>query len=354
MSSIAVAMSGGVDSSTAAAILLEQGYDVVGVSLHLWQEGQNASEKSETVEQARKVAAQLGIPFEAIDAREHFHACVVRPFVQDYLKGITPSPCVGCNRTVKWKTMLDYARREKIDYVATGHYARLKQDEKGAVHLLRGSDAGKDQAYMLAFLGQRELVQTLLPIGGYAKTEIRAIARRFGLEAAERSDSQDLCFLPGGDYRQFLRQNALDAIQTGEIVNLSGEVLGMHEGLAFYTIGQRKGLGISTAEPVYVIKKDIDTNQLVVAEKAALGKTSFVVGQVNWIQGRPSWQALRAQVKIRYRAPLIWGQLAVLESGQVHVGLDAAQAAITPGQVAVFYLGDEVLGGGIIQLAGRE
>lgn len=354
MSSVAIAMSGGVDSSAAAAILLEQGYDVVGVSLHLWQEGQTSSEKSDAVEQARKVAAQLGIPFEAIDARKHFYACVVRPFVQDYLKGITPSPCVGCNRTVKWKTMLDYASREKIEFVATGHYARLNQDEKGAVHLLRGIDAGKDQAYMLAFLGQRELLRTLLPIGGYAKTEIRTIARRFGLESAERSDSQDLCFLPGGDYRQFIQDNASEAIQTGEIVNLSGKVLGEHQGLAFYTIGQRKGLGISTSEPVYVVKKDIENNQLVVAEKAALGKSSFLVGQVNWIQGSPSWEALRAQVKIRYRAPLTWGQLNVLENGLVHVQLDAAQVDITPGQVAVFYLGEEVLGGGIIQLAGRE
>lgn len=354
MSSVAVAMSGGVDSSTAAAILLEQGFDVVGVSLHLWQDGQPLSEKSEAVEQAGSVAAQLGIPFEAIDAREDFHARVVEPFVQGYLKGITPSPCVGCNRTVKWEAMLSYINQKKIDYVATGHYARLKQDDNGAVHLLRGSDTGKDQAYMLAFLGQREFSQTLLPIGGFAKTEIRRIARRFGLEVADRSDSQDLCFLPGGDYRRFIRENTSDEIQPGAIVNLSGEVLGEHQGLAYYTIGQRRGLGISTAEPVYVVKKDLSANQLVVAEKAALGKTQFVVGQVNWIQGNPSWETMRAQVKIRYRAPLVWGQLELLESGQVQVQLEAAQSDITPGQVAVIYLGDEVLGGGIIQLAGRK
>ncbi len=204
------------------------------------------------------------------------------------------------------------------------------------------------------FLRQRELSQTMLPIGGYSKTEIRAIARRFGLEVAERSDSQDLCFLPGGDYRRFIRANAPDAIQSGEIVNQSGEVLGEHQGLPFYTIGQRKGLGISTPEPVYVVKKDIASNQLVVAEKAALGKTSFVAGKVNWIQGDPAWKMVRAQVKIRYRAPLVWGQLHIMASGQVHVQLETAQADITPGQVAVFYQGEEVLGGGIIQLAGRK
>ena len=250
--------------------------------------------------------------------------------------------------------MLSYATRHKIDYVATGHYARLEKDELNTVHLLRGSDAGKDQAYMLAFLGQAELSRTLLPIGGYAKSEIRAIARRFGLEAAERSDSQDLCFLPGGNYRRFIQENTPDEIQRGEIVNLMGEVLGEHQGLPFYTIGQRKGLGISTTEPVYVVKKDIAANQLVVAEKAALGKKSFVAGNVNWIQGSPSWEVLRAQVKIRYRAPLTWGQLEVMETGQVRVQLDADLADITPGQVAVFYQGNEVLGGGIIQIAGRE
>ncbi|MDX9863583.1 MAG: tRNA 2-thiouridine(34) synthase MnmA [Anaerolineaceae bacterium] len=354
MSSVAVAMSGGVDSSAAAAILLEQGFDVVGVSLHLWQQGQGVAEKSESVEQARQVAEQLGIPFAVMDAREYFHEHVVQSFVQSYLEGVTPSPCVGCNRAVKWESMLSYAASQKIDYVATGHYARLEQDDSGAVHLLRGHDEGKDQAYMLAFLGQRELLRTLLPIGGYTKSEIRAIARRFGLEAAERSESQDLCFLPDGDYRQFIRENAADKIRPGEIVSLSGDVLGEHQGLPFYTIGQRKGLGISTVQPVYVVKKDIAANQLVVAEKAALGKTGFVAGRVNWIQGSPPREVLRAQVKIRYRSPLVWGQLQVLESGQVHVRLEAAQADITPGQVAVFYQDDEVLGGGIIQLAGRN
>lgn len=354
MTSVAVAMSGGVDSSAAAAILLEQGYEVFGVSLHLWQEGQAPLEKSEAVEQARKVAAQLKIPFKAIDARDHFHARVVQSFVQDYLKGITPSPCVGCNRTVKWKAMLSYIQDQKIDYVATGHYARLEQDENGLMHLLRGSDPSKDQAYMLAFLGQEELSQTLLPIGGYEKREIRAIARGFGLEAAERSDSQDLCFLPGGDYRSFIKKNAVEVIRNGKIVTSTGEVLGEHQGLPFYTIGQRKGLGISTAKPVYVLHKDIENNQLVVAEKAALGKKSFVVGRVNWILGSPAFEKIRVQVKIRYRAPLIWGALMLLESGQVHIQLDEAQADITPGQVAVFYQDDEVLGGGIIQRAERS
>jgi len=348
MTKVAVAMSGGVDSSAAAALLLEQGYQVFGVSLHMWQEGQDISSKSETVEAARQVAVQLGIPFEAVNVRDQFHARVVQPFVQGYLGGITPSPCVGCNRTVKWSAMLAYADREGIDLVATGHYARLMIDEIGAVHLLQGIDKKKDQAYMLAFLGQKELSRTLLPIGSYQKAEIREVARRYGLEAADRSDSQDLCFLPEGNYRRFVRENAEVDILPGKIVTTDGEVLGEHQGLPYYTIGQRKGLGISTPRPMYVLKKDIAKNQLIVAEKQALGRIRFTTGQMKWVLGSPPKETFRAQVKIRYRAKLVWGQFDVLADGRVRGKLEEPQFDITPGQVAVYYQGNEVLGGGII------
>jgi tRNA-specific 2-thiouridylase len=348
MTSVAVAMSGGVDSSVAAALLLEQGYEVSGVTLHLWREGQEEAAAFEPVVQARKVAEQLGIPFVAWDARERFKEQVVLPFVWNYLEGATPSPCVTCNRYVKWQSMLDYADAHHIDMVATGHYAQLSKDELGRMHLLKGKDAGKDQAYMLAFLGQEQLSRSIFPIGVYSKPDIREIARKLGLVVADRDDSQDLCFLPSGDYRSFVQENAPEQIQPGEIVNQTGEVLGQHQGLPFYTIGQRKGLGSAAPQPMYVLEKDIANNRLIVAVKDALGKRNLAVGQVNWISGQPPADCFRAEIKIRYRAHLTWGQVQVVDPQTVSIELDGELVDITPGQVAVFYNGDEVLGGGII------
>lgn len=349
MKTVAVAMSGGVDSSVAAALLLEQGYQVHGVSLHLWQENQDQSTVPEAVQQAQRVADQLRIPFSVCNMADRFKAQIVQPFVEEYLQGKTPSPCVSCNRTVKWHTMLEFADSHQIETVATGHYARLSTDTEGFSHLLRGKDLSKDQSYMLAFMGQAEFSRTLFPVGGFSKPEIREIARRFSLVVAERSDSQDLCFLPSGDYRRFVRENADTEIIPGEIVDTKGNVLGHHSGLPFYTIGQRKGLGVAAPNPLYVLGKDLENNQLIVAEKEGLGKREFFAAKMNWILGKPPSEYFRAEMKIRYRASLAWGEVNVEDGNQVTIVLDKALSDITPGQVVVIYQENEVLGGGIIQ-----
>jgi tRNA-specific 2-thiouridylase len=349
MESVVVAMSGGVDSSVAAALLVEQGYAVSGVMLDMWSDNHDASKRVESVEQARKVADQLKIPFSVLDARDVFWTRVVEPFLQDYLNGLTPSPCVGCNRQVKWQSILEYADREGLGMVATGHYARLNLDGQGKMHLLRGKDDKKDQAYMLAFLQQKQLCRTIFPLGDYTKPEVRQIARRLGLIVAERDDSQDLCFLPSGDYRHFLREHAQAQIIPGEIIDQQGNVLGRHEGLPFYTIGQRKGLGFASVAPMYVLSKELATNQLVVGGKDALGSRELKAASFNWIAGKPPANLFRAQVKIRYHASLTWGMVQALDDSQVRIELESDLRDITPGQVAVIYQDDDVLGGGIIQ-----
>lgn len=348
MKSIAVAMSGGVDSAVAAALLLDQGYEVHGVILHLWHEDAENPAALEPMVQAQKIADQLHIPLTVWDAQERFRQQVVLPFVNAYVTGGTPSPCVRCNQVVKWQAMLAYADAHGLDGIATGHYAQLHTDGQGKVHLLKGKDAGKDQAYMLAFLGQAELSRSLFPVGGYSKQEIREMARGLNLDVAEREDSQDLCFLANSDYRSFVQKSAPDKVRVGEIVNQAGEVLGQHQGLPFYTIGQRKGLGIAAPEPLYVQAKDLVHNRLIVGVKAELGQRALRVGQMNWIQGEPPGKTFRAEIKIRYRAVPVWGVVRWEEAQKVQVTLDEEVMDITPGQVAVIYDGDEVLGGGII------
>lgn len=347
--SVVVAMSGGVDSSVAAALLLEQGYNVNGAILDMWRSGSDSGSVSEPVKHASKVANQLKIPLTVLDIRDIFFSRIVTPFIEYYMDGLTPSPCVGCNRFIKWQSLLEFADSEKIHLVATGHYARTQIDDQGTAHLLKGADSQKDQAYMLSFLSQEQLSRSIFPIGATSKPEIRQIARKLGLAVAERDDSQDLCFLPEGDYRQLLREYAQDEIIPGTIVDTDGNVLGQHQGLSFYTIGQRKGLGIFSPAPLYVLEKDTDTNRLVVGQKEALGRREFFASSFSWITGQPPDRMFRAQVKIRYRAPLTWGDVKILDEGRVRINLENEVDDITPGQVAVLYLGDEVLGGGVIE-----
>lgn len=347
--SVVVAMSGGVDSSVAAALLLEQGYDVTGVILDMWRSDSNAGSVSEPVKHASKVADQLNIPLAVLDARDIFYSRVVIPFIENYMDGLTPSPCVGCNRFIKWQSLVEFADAEKISLVATGHYARIRVDDQGTAHLLKGLDPQKDQAYMLSFLSQEQLSRSIFPIGAISKPEIRQIARKLGLVVAERDDSQDLCFLPSGDYRQFLREYAQDEIIPGAIVDTEGNVLGRHEGLSFYTIGQRKGLGIYSPAPLYVLEKDTDKNRLVVGQKDALGRGRFYASSFNWITGQPPERLFRAQIKIRYRAPLTWGSVQIADERRLKIDLEKDLDDITPGQVAVIYRDDEVLGGGVIE-----
>ncbi len=351
--SVVVGMSGGVDSSVAAALLVEQGYRVTGMMLRLWsQPGLEESNRCctpDSMAQARRVAAILGIPFFAVDVQDKFRASVVQSFIDGYAQGMTPNPCLVCNRQIRWGHMLDQALAMGADFLATGHYARVEHGEDGSSRLMRAADPGKDQSYVLSVLSQEQLRRTLLPVGHLPKSEVRQLAHKFSLPVAERADSQDLCFLAGGDYRQFLTGYAGLEGTPGKIVNRRGEVLGMHQGLRGYTIGQRKGLQIAAAEPYYVLDKDLTTNTLVIGFKHELGRTTLKASNVNWISSSLPAPNCRVQVKIRYRAELHWGILNATGDGGAVVAFDEPLRDITPGQQAVFYDGEYVLGGGIIQ-----
>lgn len=346
-------MSGGVDSSVAAALLASQGYRVIGMMLRLWsQPGQEESNRCctpDAMAQARRVAAILDIPFYALDAQERFRNEVVGAFVEGYASGMTPNPCLVCNRRIRWGFLLNQALAMGADFMATGHYARLERDQAGQVRLLRAVDPAKDQSYVLSSLNQDQLGHSMFPLGELKKSEVRELARQFSLPVAERADSQDLCFLAGGDYRQFLAGFAGQELRPGKIVTRQGEILGEHQGLAAYTIGQRKGLGIAAPEPLYVIEKNLAENTLVVGYEKELGRSTLRTGPVNWISGAAPDADLRIKVKIRYRADFAWGIVHAMDDGSATVTFDKPLRDITPGQQAVFYDGDTVLGGGTIQ-----
>lgn len=350
---VVIAMSGGVDSSVAAALLLEQGYDVVGMMLRLWSEpGTQASNRCCTPESmglARRVAAKLGIPFYAIDIQENFRQIIVEYFVDGYAQGITPNPCLICNRQIRFGLLLERALAIDADYLATGHYARLDTGPDHKIRLLRGVDPAKDQSYVLSVLNQNQLGHALFPVGIYLKQEVRALADKYQLPVADRADSQDLCFLAGDDYRNFLFRNRPDIYQNGMIRNRQGERLGEHTGLANYTIGQRKGLGIQSQVPLYVIEKDMATNSLIVGEGNELGRQELLAGPVNWVSGEPPPEPIQTEVKIRYKALEARGMLTPLQDQMVRVHFDTDLRDITPGQSAVFYQGEVCLGGGVIQ-----
>lgn len=350
---VVVAMSGGVDSSVAAALLLEQGYRVLGVMLRLWSEpGREDSNRCctpDAMAQARRVAAILGFPFYPLYARQAFKNQVVSYFLDGYSQGVTPNPCLVCNRHIRWGMLLNYALSLGADFMATGHYARLRRDESGRVQLLRGLDHAKDQSYVLHVLEQEQLQRAMFPVGEYTKPEVRQVAQRFGLPVAERPDSQDLCFLAGDDYREFLLRNQPQVHSPGPILNRQGELLGEHGGLAFYTIGQRKGLGIAAPQPLYVLEKDSARNALVVGLKEELGGSALVAGEVNWLDGSPPAGAIQASVKIRYKSADAPAQVQPLPGKRAAVRFQQPLRDITPGQAAVVYQGERVLGGGVIQ-----
>ena len=352
MTKVVIAMSGGVDSSVAAALLKEQGYDVIGMMLRLWSEpGKEESNRCctpDAMAQARRVAAQLDIPFYVIDAKDVFRETVVEYFLEGYARGETPNPCLICNRKIRWTFLLDHALALGADFMATGHYARVKKDERGKIDLLRAVDRNKDQSYVLHVLDQEKLRHALFPVGEYTKPEIRAIAEKHGLPTASRKDSQDLCFLAGEDYRNFLQRNAAEMLKPGEIITRDGETIGSHDGLANYTIGQRKGLGVASPVPLYVITKDAVRNTLVVGTQEQLGSKELIARDVNWLSGEIPQEPFRAEVKIRYTAKEAEALIMPMEGNQAQVTFDAPQRDITAGQAAVFYQGDTVIGGGII------
>jgi len=352
---VVVAMSGGVDSSVAAALLVEQGYNCIGVMMRLWAEvgaGEGSTNKCcslESVHDARRVADALGIPFYLINVEQPFKQQVVDFFIDGYSHGVTPNPCLECNRRIRFDYLLNYARRLGADYLATGHYARLRRAADGKVHLLKGVDEAKDQSYVLSVLGQAELNDVLFPVGDYPKPEVRRLAAARGLPVASKHDSMDLCFIFDDDYRRFLRDWAAEAMRPGPIVDRRGRIYGQHNGLPGYTIGQRKGLGIAGApEPYFVIELDYRHNTLVVGPAAELGRDRLLAERVNWTLDVAPPAGARVQCKIRYKAQGGDCTLFPLTEDCVEVRFDAPLRDITPGQGAVFYDGDLCLGGGVI------
>jgi tRNA-uridine 2-sulfurtransferase len=350
---VVVAMSGGVDSSVAAALLKEQGYDVTGMMLRLWSEpGKEDSNRCctpDSMAQARRVAGILDIPFYVVDAKDVFRETVVKYFLDGYARGETPNPCLVCNRQIRWTFLLDHALALGAEFMATGHYVRRRTTDDGRHELLRAVDHSKDQSYVLHVLTQEKLKHALFPVGEYPKPEIRAIAERFGLPTASRKDSQDLCFLAGEDYRNFLQRNAPEILQPGNIETPDGQLIGRHTGLANYTIGQRKGLGIASPVPLYVVTKNAANNTLVAGIHEQLGITELTAHDVNWVSGESPREPFRADVKIRYTAKEVPAKVVPEVENQAHVTFDAPVRDATKGQAAVFYRGDLMLGGGIIQ-----
>lgn len=348
-----VAMSGGVDSSVAAALLQEQGYELLGMTLQLW--GKDVCTSAGTrlccsvrdALDAKAVARRLGFPHETVDLAEAFQHRVIDYFVGAYRDGLTPNPCVACNDHIKFGELLAVAQRRGASGVATGHYARLAwEPDRGRFVVRRARDAAKDQSYVLFGLTQEQLSHVRWPLGELDKTSVRAIATRLGLATAEKPDSQDVCFVRDGRTSGFLRDRLAGVAQPGPIRDVSGRQLGTHQGLLGYTIGQREGLGLALGRPLYVVDIDPQTNVLTVGNRAALLRDTLVAERVNWVSVRPPAEPIRARVQIRSRHPAAPATLTPQDGGRVRVGFDEPQAAVTPGQAAVFYDDEEVLLGG--------
>jgi tRNA-specific 2-thiouridylase len=352
---VVVAMSGGVDSSVAAALLVEQGYEVIGMMMRLWSEETVAGRQfnrcctPDQMADARRIADKLGIPFYVLDTQDVFRGKIVEFFIEGHRNGVTPMPCMECNRHIRFDWLLNNALALDADYLATGHYARIEPRTAGRFALLKGVDDAKDQSYVLSVMGQAQLSKVLFPVGGYPKPQVREIAARFGLPTASKGDSQDLCFLGDGDYRRFLRVHAPEIMTAGPIVRRDGSVIGEHGGLANYTIGQRKGLGVTAAEPLYVIGLNPYRNALIVGTAEELGGRDLTASRVNWVAGAAPTAPFHAAVKIRYKAQPAPALITPLGDDRFHAQFDAPLRDITPGQGAVIYDGDEVLAGGVIE-----
>src|SRR5229473_3523777 len=385
MARIVVAMSGGVDSSVAAALLKEQGHEVIGIMLRLWSEPgvieddgiervvQNKCCSLEAVDDARRVARLLDIPFYLVNVEQEFKDNVVDFFYQEYVAGRTPNPCLVCNRHIRFTLLLNRALALDADYLATGHYVRVDTHPiTGKRRLRRGLDQGKDQSYVLHVLNQKQLSHACFPLGPYTKPQVRAMAAERGMSVAAKPESQEICFVAQDDYRGFIDRYAMTLAdkepigigattqangliqlpKPGPIIDLSGKSLGRHRGLAYYTIGQRKGLGITSPEPLHVLKIDPEQNALIVGPAQGLEETSCIVGKMHYLSGKTPAEPFKALARIRYKAPEQEAVVTPLQGNRVHVAFSKPQRAITPGQAAVFYGGedgDEVLCGGIIE-----
>lgn len=356
---VAVAMSGGVDSSVTAAILKQQGHDVIGISMRVWDPVTFFAERSgdappcpppDAVSNARLIADQLCIPFHEVNFEQEFRRIVVDDFVGEYCHGRTPNPCARCNRFIKFGLLLDRALALGATMLATGHYARIERDREGFFRLLKGADPKKDQSYFLFDLTQEQLSRSMFPLGGMTKTEVRALADRLDLRIADKGESQEICFIPDDDYVRFLEEGPIQRDLSGEIVTADGKVVGRHHGTYRYTVGQRRGLGIAWSEPLYVLGIDTARNRVVVGPKQELNRSGLYAKDLNWIMPAPAAE-FAATCKIRYRHLPVPCRVIPREANRVEVRFLEPEKSVTPGQAVVFHDGDRVLGGGWIEEA---
>jgi tRNA-specific 2-thiouridylase len=354
---VVVAMSGGVDSSVTAALLKEQGYEVIGISMQVWDYSKFTAadgEKSgaccslDDIHDAGRVAEQLGIPFYVVNFEEEFQRLVIDDFVAEYFRGRTPNPCVRCNQWIKFELLQKKARELAADFLATGHYARIVREASGRYRLMKGVDEGKDQSYFLFTLSQKQLAATRFPLGEMTKKEVRLLASGYGLRVAEKGESQEICFVPDDDYIRFLEEVCGKDRLSGDIVDSRGSVLGRHNGTYRYTVGQRKGLGIAHSHPLYVLGVDTSRKEVIVGGKDELSRDGLFAAEVNWIAPAPN-SDIEATCKIRYRHKPTACTIHPLPGDRAEVRFRRSEKAITPGQAVVFYDGDEVLGGGWIE-----
>ena len=351
---VLVAMSGGVDSSLTAFLLKEQGYDVIGATMQLWRETVHGNPAEcldpDHIEDAKQVAKHLGIPFHVVNLEEEFEREVIQYFCREYGEGRTPNPCVLCNKTIKFGAFFKKAQELGADYLATGHYARLAYDEKDGRFLLRKAcDKKKDQSYFLFALSQGQLSQALFPLGEHHKDQVRKRALQLGLRTQDRPESQEICFIRESSYHPFLARRLGEALEPGPILDGNGKVLGRHQGLPFYTIGQRRGLRLAKGRPLYVTALDLKNNAVIVGTEEEVFRDTFRVNSINWIVSRETASSFPAQVKIRYNHPGAEAMVSPYGESERLVTFKTAQKAITPGQAAVFYDGETVLGGGWIK-----
>jgi len=352
---VVVGMSGGVDSSVAAYLLKEQGYDVIGVTMQIWQDEEtDAIEENggccglSAVDDARRVAADLEIPYYVMNFKAEFQQEVIDYFIAEYLDGRTPNPCIACNRYVKWEALLSRSLSIGADYIATGHYAQVERLSNGRYALKQSETAAKDQTYALYNLTQEQLKRTLMPVGAYTKDEIRQIAEKINLKVAHKPDSQDICFVPDGDYAAFIKGEYGKPLKEGNFVDDEGNILGRHKGIIYYTVGQRKGLGLALGYPVFVLAIRPETNEVVIGDKKA-SMTRFVrADRLNFMSVEKLEQPLRVWAKIRYNHKGAWCMVEMTGEDEAVCTFEEPQRAVTPGQAVVFYDGDYVLGGGTI------